>query len=249
MKIISPTKADILWIHILRVVACAMVVLLHTQPVVSECVGFDKEFYKLIVLFTRPCVPIFFMITGFLILPYKDDNCFIFYKKRIPKILFPLLIWGCIYAIAPMIAGLYDIKTMSIELLLSPIKAPGEMGGILWYLFVLLGIYVFIPFLTCNIYENKRMMLTYLMLWIMSSIVVFVSEKFPLVLGNNPYMPGVNMTIYFSGYLGFLLLGYTIKNNGIHSIAENLRIRYKLNAFTKLGGGNCLFCSFILYCF
>ena len=48
----------------------------------------------------RPCVPLFVMLTGVLSLPVKSsmEN---FYKKRIPRVLCPFLIWSVIYYLTP----------------------------------------------------------------------------------------------------------------------------------------------------
>lgn len=58
-----------------------------------------------------------------------------------------------------------DLHTTFRELLLSPIKAPERIGGVLWYLFILIGIYLIIPFFSEKIYENKLFLKVYLVFW------------------------------------------------------------------------------------
>lgn len=53
----------------------------------------------------RPCVPLFVMITGALLLPVKGDTG-AFYKKRISRVFWPFLIWSVIYNLFPWITGL-----------------------------------------------------------------------------------------------------------------------------------------------
>ena len=209
-------RKDIPWIHLLRVIACMMVVCLHTLPPPGEflCDGLDGKYRYVMSLLTKPCVPLFFMITGYLILPYKEQNFSLFYKKRIPRVLFPLLFWGVVYSVLPFLLGMYDLEEMFWELLLSPIKSPGAIGGILWYLHMLIGIYLIIPFISPAIYDNHKLMRLYLIIWVFSSILVIVSRKFPdltSLLGNNPYEQNFDMTVYFAGYLGYLLLGVSVK--------------------------------------
>ena len=48
----------------------------------------------------RPCVPLFVMLTGVLSLPIKD-SMESFYKKRIPRVFFPFLIWSVLYYLTP----------------------------------------------------------------------------------------------------------------------------------------------------
>lgn len=207
---------DVPWLHVVRVIACLLVVCVHTIPPYDEflCEGRDAVFRDILSLFTKPCVPLFFMITGFLILPYKGGDFLDLYRKRIPRVLYPLLFWGCVYAILPWLLNMYDMDIMLKELLLSPVKSPGRIGGILWYLFMLIGIYLIIPFVNPAIYESKRMMIAYLMLWFVTSLTIILQKythNWDLVLGYNSWRHHFDMTIYFSGYLGFLLLGTAIK--------------------------------------
>ncbi len=57
----------------------------------------------------RPCVPLFVMITGALLLPVRGEVS-VFYKKRIPRVLWPFLIWSVIYNLFPWITGVLGIK-------------------------------------------------------------------------------------------------------------------------------------------
>lgn len=216
MTAVHNNKDEITWIHIARVVACLMVVGLHSLPPLQEYVvsGSNLSFWKLVVVITKPCVPLFFMITGYLILPYTNgDDIASFYRKRIPRVLYPLLIWGVVYAILPWLLGLYDAHAMIHALILSPVQAPGKIGGILWYLFILIGIYLIIPFLSSRIYSNEKVLKVYLLLFVVSTFVVVASEHFHELLGQNN-LHTFNLTLYFSGYLGYCLLGYYFKRNG-----------------------------------
>lgn len=210
-------RKDIPWIHLVRVIACIMVVCLHVSTASREyyLTHSDKIFNRLAYLSTKPCVPLFFMVTGFLILPYKNgDDIKTFFLKRIPRVWFPLLFWGVVYAILPYLLGMDDFPTMLKELILSPIKMPDKIGGILWYLYILIGIYLFIPFMTERIYQDKHLLLIYLGIWMVTSIVMVAKPHVPGVLGENHYEHNFNMFIYFSGYMGYLLFGFAVRKYG-----------------------------------
>ena len=49
------------------------------------------------------------MITGALLLPVRGDAS-AFYKKRIPRVFFPFLIWSVIYNLFPWITGLLGVE-------------------------------------------------------------------------------------------------------------------------------------------
>lgn len=74
-------KKEIPYLHLIRTVACLMVVCLHTLPeATSVSNGIDQYFYRFILFLTRPCVPLFFMISGILLFPMEGD-IIQFYKK------------------------------------------------------------------------------------------------------------------------------------------------------------------------
>ena len=57
----------ILWLDYVRAIACCMVVLLHTAAeYVLKSEGVNWNFANLVDSFTRVCVPLFFMISGYL---------------------------------------------------------------------------------------------------------------------------------------------------------------------------------------
>lgn len=210
-------KQEIPWIHFVRVLACIMVVCLH---VCSSADSYSKESIDNVFLYsfyyaTKPCVPLFFMVTGYLILPYRNgDNIIGFYKKRIPRVLFPLLVWGIIYACLPYFLGMDDLHTTFRELLLSPIKAPERIGGVLWYLFILIGIYLIIPFFSEKIYENKLFLKVYLVFWGGTTLIPILKDYYihnQDILGQCHYIQNFDMFVCFSGYIGYVLIGYGIK--------------------------------------
>lgn len=224
-------KKDITYIHIVRVVACIMVVFLHSLPAFNEftVTGLDSLFRTGIMIVTSPCVPLFFMITGILILPIKT-NTNTFYKKRILRVLYPLFIWGGIYALLPYFLGMQTFTMTLKELLLSPLVCPSKIGGILWYLYMLIGIYLILPFFSSKLYTDKNYQKLYLIIWLSSSLVWLIQMFEPRILGINLYEHNVHALSYFWGYLGFCILGlYTNVNK------------------CKIGGGKTIF-NYLVTC-
>lgn len=201
-------KKDLAYIHILRVVACMMVVFLHSLPSSNEFItnGYDSLFRQGIMILTSPCVPLFFMITGILILPI-EQGIKTFYEKRISKVLYPLLLWGVVYSILPYFLGMQTYDVAIKELLLSPLIYPSKLGGILWYLYMLIGLYLIIPFLSSNLYKDTYFQKFYLTIWLLSSIVWLIQMYEPRVLGVNPWEHNMHALSYFWGYLGLCILG------------------------------------------
>lgn len=208
-------RKNIPWIHVVRLLACIMVICTHTMYTASFYPVddfFTRKFDGLVYLATRPCVNLFFMITGFLILPYKEDaGVMDFYRKRIPRVLFPLLVWGVVYAWLPFFLGEKSLTDSFVAFVLSPIQ---QTDGILWYLFMLIGVYLAIPFLNAKIFTDDKYLRLYLWLWIASSVTLLVRKLIPYSLGVNPCEHSFDMLFAFAGYLGFLLSGYAVKKYG-----------------------------------
>ena len=223
-------KEDIPWIHLLRVIACIMVVCLHSLPY-GSLTGTDNYFRYVVILLTRPCVPLFLMITGFLLLRNQssDIDPIPFWKKRIPRIFFPLVVWGVVYSWIPYGVGITGIRDAMYSMILSPIRYPQEIGGILWYLFILLGIYLFLPFLSGRLFAERSIQKLYIGLWIMASFVVWLQCYDETILIGNPWYAPFDVFIYFSGMIGYLILGLFLGK-------INIRVPRLMLTFICLGG-------------
>ena len=84
------------------------------------------------------------------------------------------------------------------------------IGGILWYLYMLIGIYLIIPFFTASLYEDSTLRRLYLFLWIISSASLGLNIYLTHAFAGNLIHP-FNMFVHFAGYFGYVHLGYEIK--------------------------------------
>lgn len=88
----------IVWVDVLRFLAIFMVICIHcADPFnVSPEARSNPEFNfwgSIYGSFLRPCVPLFVMITGLLLLPVNMPIQS-FYKKRLLRIAVPFLVWS-----------------------------------------------------------------------------------------------------------------------------------------------------------
>lgn len=185
---------------LLRVVSCFMVIILHTAA--SNFYIFDQywwasNFYDSLV---RCSVPLFFMISGSLLLTSQDD-IFLFYRKRAVRIVPPLIFWSLVYMIWQAYHGLtYGsilgwIKTM----------CKGPVIFHLWYLYAMVGLYVFIPFLRkIYLHADIKERIIFLLLWLSCSAVIpFLTTLFDIKMN---IVAAYNMQ-YFAGFIGYLFAG------------------------------------------
>lgn len=103
----------IIWLDNVRAVACVLVVVLHT--VTLYAIAFDKNgvqwnIANIIDSFSRICVPLFFMISGFIFMQNKEIK-----TKNILKVLANLILYTLIAAIYLVV-----FKSKSLESVLSP---------------------------------------------------------------------------------------------------------------------------------
>lgn len=145
----------------------------------------------------RFCVPAFLMITGVLLLD-REIHLKYFLSKRFMRILLPFLFWNSAYILYNYITGyipvnLYMIKWVGIKFL-------HGASFHLWYIYLILGIYLFIPVINKWISSSTLKELQYfLIIWVITLLI-----NLPVI---KTYAPSVEL-IYFSGYLGYVILGY-----------------------------------------
>lgn len=212
-------KKEIPYLHFIRVVACIMVVFLHSLPS-FKIEGFDLYFQILITYLTLTSVPLFFMISGILILPVKIDFNE-FYRKRLTKVAFPLIFWGIIYSILPFLIGKENIYDSLKQILMIPLTFPTEIGGILWYVYVLIGIYLIAPFLNPAIFDKDNKMMNYfILIWVIASLCDLIRCYEPNILGAS-FFRKYHLLSYFSGFIGYCLLGKYLHNNQIQIQKHN----------------------------
>lgn len=152
----------------------------------------------------RFAVPLFFIISGYLVFPIKSGT-FSFLEKRLYRIVFPLFVWLSIYTLcfSPKDLVVYDL-------------AHATYAPHLWYLYALIGITLMLPLISgfvCN--ASKKELLLYIFIW--SLTVVFNGnffEEFLIIETNHNGMLFTNpitALIGFYGYLGYILIGHYIK--------------------------------------
>ena len=192
----SAIKPRIIWVDFLRVVGSFLVVLSHVDGWGGNP-SWASTFYTII---SRNAVPLFFMVSGFLLLS-KQESIYSFLKKRAWKILIPFFAWS-IYFDVLWNGELLNtgVSFTSLARLFIRILR-GTRAPHLWFLYTLIGLYIFIPILRIFIAKAKKTDILYFIgLWI---IVVPV---FAIIQFFTPLSFGFELQ-FASGYIGYFLLG------------------------------------------
>ncbi len=206
MKIEANDKRPyILWADLIRVISIFLVVLIHAaSPVIR---GYENmplnnwmpaNFYS---SWTRICVPLLFMISGFLLLG-RRDNIFPFFYNRMKKALIPFIVWSVIYLVWQNSYGNYTfinaIKAM-IYFMLTDLAFYH-----LWFLRALLLIYLFVPLFQGFVHSSDEKTLWY------PAVVWFV---FGPLLDSIREHYNINIKIdigFFTDYIGYFYFGYLL---------------------------------------
>lgn len=198
------------YLDVLRVSSMLAVVYLHTAaPSLRQ---FDQmplwHFSNVLTALCTIAVPIFFMISGALLLSSEKtaDPCYLL-RHRLPRILVPFALWSLVAVLAAVQEA-------------SPETAKGMLKGILstpvitpyWFIYAIVPIYLLSPLLKKLADAMPPTLWRYaLLLWfVFSSLIKTMRELLParygaLLTGNPVYHLSLA-----GGFAGYFLLGYAL---------------------------------------
>jgi surface polysaccharide O-acyltransferase-like enzyme len=147
----------------------------------------------------RVCVPLFFMVSGFLLLQKQEPLGF-YFSKRFKKLLVPIIFWSLFFILWKNIVENGELP--KFEQFYSLLLKPSYYH--LWFLYALIGIYLFVPILriVTNSTDNK-LLVYYCLIWFLAVSVIPFIEK---VIGVDSKIDLHSI----SGYIGYLVLGYIL---------------------------------------
>ena len=224
-KEIPKTSKRYFGIDLIRVVACFLVMQTHAGEIYyiednGDLIRNEKNIWPGIFnSLARVCVPLFVMISGYLLLPMKTDYS-TFLKKRFTRVSFPFIAFCIFYDIYYYIRGVIDVKTMLINIPKIFINYGSELGH-LWFMYMIMGVYLLIPIFSPWIKSAKKEhFYFYFVIWLISSFSCYIHLAFPQIWGevywnNNTVVQG------FIGDFGYAVLGAFIK---LHLKEKNLYI-------------------------
>lgn len=194
------------YISILNVLACIGVVILHTFET-----GYTSDanfvFEVLIRAIAYCAVPVFFMITGATLIDYRERyDTKTFFKKRLLKVIIPLIIWSIIYFIINFFKGKFSINDLSFKFVFEYFFLV-KTNPIFWFFVVIIGIYLAILVISLIPQETRRKAFLYII------IITFVFNQFlPDLLYhlNLNYNYDLKFPLTYSGWISFIFIGYYI---------------------------------------
>lgn len=245
----SLNQERIIWADVLRFIAMFMVISVHcTDPFnISPAARLNPEYNFWGTIYgsvLRPCVPLFVMLTGMLLLPVSQE-IELFYKKKLTRVIFPFLIWSILYNLFPWFTGIIGCDPSIITKFFvyagdAPSQAFGDsLRSILmipfnftalcthmWYIYLLIGLYLFMPVFSAWVKDatdkQKRM---YLYFWGLTLFLPYVYEYVSnYIFGACPWNGRFDLFYYFAGFNGYLLLGHYLSKGNSWSVLKTFLV-------------------------
>ena len=223
------------WVDLLRVLSCFLVVFAHCcDPFVAQ---FDQDRASFLTgafsgSLVRSSVPLFVMMTGVLLLPVQRGMAD-FYRKRIGRIIVPLIFWSIALPILFFVYLNY-IQPHSANAALPADGFTPQATGVklytfifnfnfdttpLWYLYMLVGLYLILPILSAWLERaTKREIRLFLWVWGATLLLPYLRMIAPMLgyAGNYGHMGlfgecdwNLYGTFYYvSGFIGYLVLAH-----------------------------------------
>jgi surface polysaccharide O-acyltransferase-like enzyme len=192
------------WINNLKVISLFAVIVLHTASLLLMQFGkvplqdwLVADFYNALVRFA---VPVFVMISGALLL-HREYELGDFLKRRLSRVVWPFLFWSLVYIgyswYNEDITFTNDVWG-NIHIVLHQLKYGAYYH--LWYVYMLIGLYLFIPIISKFVRNaSEKEILYFLLIWFM--VMIFSQPSL------SRFEPLIDVH-YFTGYLGYLVLGH-----------------------------------------
>ena len=257
-------KEHIVWLDVIRLAAILMVIGVHCiDPFyISPAMRGIPEYTHWATVYGslfRPSVPLFTMMTGLLLLPVRQPLG-TFYKKRIFRILFPVLVWSVLYNMFPWFTGVLGLPENIIgdffcytqghesqalgdslkDVAMIPFQFSFKENH-MWYMYLLIGLYLYMPFFSAWVEKaTRKEMRAFLAIWFVSLFLPYMSAYIAPYFGVG-YLFGEStwnaygLFYYFAGFNGYLLLGHYMKKGNDWSMARTLATSVIL-----FGAGYCI---------
>lgn len=227
MQTTTNNNNRIVFLDFLRVIACFMVIVVHSCEfffigenginIRSEVDGF---WVSIIDSALRSSVPLFVMASAYLLLPLKEDTTS-FFKRRFIRVVIPFIIWSVLYAVLPCTWGALTLSQAGENLTHLLFNFNGASGH-LWFVYMLIGLYLFMPVISPWLKEvSRKFELSFLALWFIASFYHY-AKQFTTDLYGECYWNEFHLLWYFSGFIGYLVLAHYIRTYVNWSLKKSL---------------------------
>ena len=226
-------SSRLLYLDVLRIAAIFSVIVLHVAANYWYSVPVDSfefavfTFYDSLVRF---CVPVLVMISGVLFLdPNREYSLQALYGKYIKRMVFIFLFWSALYAVSTNLIKYLLSNGSPRELAFTILKQFLVGHYHLWFLFMIAGLYMMVPFLRV-IAHNDTLLKYFLILAIPFIYLANLLVHIPYVSDLYRVLESKAAIKLVLGYSGYFLLGFALSR-----IELTKTVRKVIYAFGFLG--------------
>lgn len=236
-------ESKTLWFDNLRVVATIGVIFIHVSSDYAPSTGSISTYNfwigNVFDSASRFSVPIFVMLSGALLLP-KDYGISVFLKKRLLRLLLPFIFWSFIYILNSLYWRVQDGEKLQFVDTTKNILMQFRDGSSLhfWYIYMIVGLYLFIPIIGKWVRNaTEKEMLYFLGIWLFTLIF-----NQPII---ENFKPDIDLS-YFTGFLGYLILGYYLT---VKSFTNQKRLNIISSTLLLVGLLSTIFGTYLVFYF
>lgn len=206
-----------IWIDNTKIVAMLAVIFIHSASMVVQNSSIGSEYWwigNIYDSFFRWAVPVFLMVSGALLLDVnKKEEIGTFYRKRLARILVPIIFWSIFFSVWNIIYLTKNTNYNSLLFILNNI-IKGEPYYHMWFFYMLTMLYVFTPFLRKIITNSSKiemLIFTILGFLIVELVVIHavLLKIYAVAFIEKPTL----FVIKFLYYIPFFCFGYLIRSN------------------------------------
>ena len=234
----------ICFVDYLRITACFLVMLVHASENfygaddsglagnISKLATEDNRFW--VAFYDGFCgrisVPLFMIISAFLLVPMKEGVTMTqFYKRRFAHIIPPFIVFLLLYTFLPLAWGGMSWEQSLTDLKMLPWNFP-SMAGHLWFMYPLISLYLIIPVLSPWLSKaSARDERIFLFIFFISTFQPFIHRFISPEIWGECFWNPFSMLWYCSGYIGYLVLAHYIRYH--INWSRDKRIKIGLAAF------------------
>jgi len=217
------------YLDLLKTIAIIGVVVIHSAaPLVdySSTGSYDWWIGNIYDSAFRTGVPLFFMVSGALLLNRNSISLKDFYLKKTLPLVIAFVFWSAVYFIQRNLP--YPESFTLSNFIKSMIS--GSVFGRLWFLYTIIGLYLVTPFIKTFVKNaSEKELKAYLVLWFSSTVGIdFLKHFYNLEVA-------LDLSLVY-GYVGYFIMGYYFSNRNFKiNIKKSLLVLAVLNVITTVG--------------
>ena len=250
-------RERIIYLDYLKTLAIFAIIAMHIAAFVADTKALNLTMHNLSQV-GRFAVPMFLMVSGVLLLNRDYGSFKDFFIKRSSKITIPFVFWVLIIILLTL-----SINNYALDNLLPVVYSSFFNFGILWYFWMIIGVYLALPIINEYVKNTGLEGIKY---FLVIGIIASIIYQFCKIFSLHTYLD----FRFFIGPIFYILLGYylhnkkfNISNNKIaiislalfivtsllkttlNVLSADYTIFYALNNHTFVEGGNIFFETYL----